>query len=153
MNGEAPVIDWEFLRKKRITVATLVMFSAAAWYAIDASARWHVRTFVTIPTALAATQSVTMQIETNAELLRDQGDKLDDHITEFRLQNAIEKVDLFEERLYFLERDTNERGQTPDSDIRKKDLENDLKHAIEYRDCLLNERPNCEILKRYHNER
>ena len=134
-------MDWDILKKKHVSIGLLITLAMAGWWLLGQSNAWHQATFVTRAEAAQSSEKISGQLDQNQRILTD-------HIAEFRIKNALDRVDDLEMKLYYLDRDEEERGVTGSSAERRRDYTNELGNAEAYRDCLLNNRPNCEHLAR-----
>lgn len=79
---------------------------------------------------------------------------LEAHIADFHqlskninLNSAVDLYNSAEQTLYLHKLDESRNGETPRSIQRRHELERFRDAALEYRDCVINERKNCEALR------
>ncbi len=134
-------IDWETIKKQKISIGTLIIVGGFLLWAYGPAKGWLSNNFVSKAQAAETSLIITRQLDTIEKTQTD-------HITEYRIDRALEGVSRFENKLYYMERDLKETGQDPEANQRWQDLSTDLQRAEQYRDCLLLNRPNCEHLNR-----
>lgn len=134
-------MDWETLKKKRLSLGLLFILLAAAWYGLEWSDTWHRATFITKVEASDQIQGVSEKVEENTKVLTQVQ-------TEIRFNSAMNSLDSLETKLYYAQRDQTERGATSGSQGRIREISKELKDAEDYLGCLVDDKPNCHLLDR-----
>ena len=126
---------WGRLKDERIPVGVAVGVIAFAFYAYG----WATDNFVTTAKAATEMSKLSGQVGQIQQ-------SVDDHIKEYRIGEAIKDVEDLEARLYHVQLHEDSAGASATTRARTKELQERLRKAQIYRDCLLNDRPNCQHL-------
>ena len=119
-----PVIPWEIIASHKVTLGTVIVCVLIFIWIGD--------TFVTKTEAADYNSQVTAQISDNTTLLTAL-------TKEIRVGAAYDRVDTLEVKVYAMRRDDADPALLEDEEKR-------LGRATAYRDCLLDNKPNCELL-------
>ncbi len=134
------IIDAEMLKSTPISIGLLISVVPLVLWAFSVSRAWHFDNFITIAEAEEHSMKVEAEVKQTQRILED-------HIEEFRIARAQDRVDQLEQKLYFLLRDQEKDGQTPASQARIAELRHELQDTEVYLDCLIQGRPNCKHLE------
>lgn len=126
---------WGRLKDERISVGVLVGAVAFSFYAYG----WATDNFVTTAKAATEMNKLTSQVGQIQQ-------SVDEHIKEYRIGEAIKDVEDLEAQIYHVRLHEDSAGESPSTRARKAELNERLRKAMIYRDCLLNDRPNCQHL-------
>ena len=92
------------------------------------------------------------EAEENVQTLKEKVDeldgKIDNHVKEYRIKTALQEIEKVETELVQLQLFESIGGDHANIDARKEVLEDRLRHAQEYRNCVMTNGPNCEHLAR-----
>lgn len=125
---------------------TIAIIVVVAFTIYQASRNWHYATFFTVA---QAEQHQKTPHQSAIDIGEKLNNKLDGHIDEFRLYTAIQAADAAEDALYYHQSEMNHSGDAPGGRERTRELERRKRHAFEYKECLINNKPNCEQLLKH----
>jgi len=130
-----PPIDlsWDKVKKQGISIGTIVTAIAAYGYMFY----WLDANFV----SEVQGDHIKEKVEDNRMLITE-------HITEFRIANALGSVRQLENAAYQIMKEEERNGSSTALEARKKQVDDDLTIAKEYKTCIINNRPNCVYLKK-----
>lgn len=133
------IIDTEMLKSTPISIGLLISVVPIFLWMASVSRSWHFDNFVTIAQAADHAKKVEEEVKQTQRILED-------HIDEFRIARAQDRIDQLENKLYFLLRD-QENDETPRSRERIAEVRHELEDTEAYLDCLIDARPNCKHLE------
>lgn len=133
------VIDAETLKSTPVSIGLLILIVPGLLWIWSESRAWHYSEFVTRVEADQHSDNVTGAQE---ELQKT----LDEHIVEFRISRAQDRISALESQLYFLERDQKDRP-TDRGEDRIRAVRHELEENQIYLDCLIGSLPNCQHLE------
>jgi len=131
-----------------LSLGALSTVMLSLWGGLQVSKDWHYETFVSTAKASENTRVIEEKISEVKEIAETNAAHLDQHITEFRVANAIAMYDRAEEKMesYGLS-----RGIEPSNEVTHDEHYNDLvrrkEQAEKYLNCLLAKNENCERLR------
>lgn len=134
-------IDWDTIKQKKISIGTALIVLFAVLWELSPETSWHHATFLSRIEA----SEVNAKIITSLENLER---KQTNHLKEYSVDRALEKVSRLEDQLFYVERDLAAQEQTFETNKRWNEINTDLRHAEEYKECLVRERINCHLLDR-----
>jgi hypothetical protein len=123
------------VRNQKVSIGIIAGVLFLAWN----SWQWAFETFSTKAEAAENVHKLESMLQSNNNLLQD-------HIDEYRIGEAIKDVESIEGDLWHLKMHESQAGETAETRALKAEMEKKLDHAIEYRNCLMNQRPNCKHL-------
>ena len=123
-----PVINWNFLESQKITIGTVIVCGLAFLWLRG----WMGDTFFTRVEAAEHNRQVTAEISDNTEMLGAL-------TKEIRVNAAYGWVGTLEAKVYAMKRDGV-------GDELLEAEKSRLGRATDYRDCLMDNAPNCELL-------
>lgn len=124
---------WSEIKNQRVPIGLVVVLLAAVLWARD----WQMGMFVT----RAEAQEQYAEAQKQHAIFSG-------YALENRVRWAIFDADRYDQQLWELIRDEKATGETPASQQRIREVESRLKKAVAYRDCLLKNEPNCELLNK-----
>ena len=124
------VITWDKVKQQQLSIGVLIVLGAAViWFYT-----WLGATFVTKVEASEYNTQISAQVAGNTRLLNDL-------TTEFHITAALQQVEALDAKL--------DRKKAAGVDTETlKELGKDLANAVEYKNCLMDNKPNCALLKR-----
>jgi hypothetical protein len=134
------IIDAETLKATPVSIGLMLTIIPALVWAWTVSRDWHYETFATLQAAEANARSVTQEVQETQKILED-------HIVEFRIARAQDRLDELENTLFFLERDRQAQGESELLLQRIDQVRHEIEETQEYLDCLISVRPNCKHLE------
>ncbi len=134
------IIDAETLKSTPISIGLLISVIPILLWAASVSRTWHFDNFVTIAQAEEHSKKVEDEVKQTQRILED-------HIDEFRIARAQDRIDQLENKLYFLLRDQEKDGETARSRERIAEVRHELQDTEAYLDCMIQARPNCKHLE------
>ena len=143
----ASPINLETIKNSKVTMPLVWVFVLfiAGWKGPDVLNEYLDNVFFTLAQADEHTAAVTKQIKSIGAAQVQSASQLNSHITEFRLMAAVQAVRAYQEDL------AKHRATTNNGNgwiVRETALENKVELAKEYKNCILNDRPNCDLLQR-----
>lgn len=145
----------------KATGSTLLFFGAVIYFGVQWGHTVIDFTFMTDADAAGTTAELRQemsvmvkQISKNGEANRENGKLFSQHITEFKkfsktiqLSDAVDLYRLANNQVYQHAMNESRDGVTAISEHRGSELIQYREAAKEYRDCVINERKNCEVLR------
>lgn len=138
MGNEKETIHIPDFRKAIIQVGggTIFMVAVFFWAVSGWIRTWH---FDTFPSRTEFIQALA-EIKTNEQTVQAL-------TLELRLGNAISRVDTLKSSIFLAEQQAKNFGTSAEMDRDRAELLRALERAEAYRNCLINSRPNCELLR------
>ena len=128
-----------------LSIGTFSAILLSLWGGLQISSAWHFDTFVGKAQAKQDQQVLEASVQEVKEIAGDNADKIDEHIVEFRIANAMNICDRAMDRVETYER--SHPGIQDDHDEHYDNLLRKQKQANEYMDCLLEEKTKCDRLR------
>lgn len=133
-----PGICWAIIKDQKISIGALVIALFAVYYLYG----WLGANFVTKVEAAQYNHQVTEKVEEVTAQLAGNTQILNDLVKTVEVGGAFDWVESSDAKVYRME-----NGGA--SAMTLRDAKKELTRATKYRDCLLNNQPNCKLLKRY----
>lgn len=134
--GTAIEQGWSYVKDKDVSLGLLVVCG------IILAFTWLYANEVFIPRAEAEENVKTLQ-----QAVEQLAEKQDTHIKDWRIRTAVESVERIETEMWHLKEHEMLAGESMATEDRERYLKAKLGHAKEYKDCVINNRPNCEHLR------
>ena len=109
-----------------------IMFRAYGWMDVE---------FIRRTQAQDATEAIQKSVDSMSQMLKG-------HISDYTIGEAVKEVEQLEGDLWYLKLTASYSGETEETVTLERELRERLRHAVSYRDCLLDNRPNCKHLTR-----
>jgi len=133
--GDMTAEEWSKLKDQKVSIGLVSIVAALLWQVYG----WADTTFVTRLQADEKITSLQASVERTNQLLVQ-------YIGDESIRDAKERVRELEVELYHLDVHMEAHGSTPKTELRRTQVNGELRVMKEYRDCLLRNGPNCKHL-------
>lgn len=133
--GDMTAQEWEKLKEQKISLGLVFLLAVVLWKGYG----WADNTFITRLQADERITSLQTSVEKTNKLLVQ-------YISDESIRDAKERVRELETELYHLDVHEEQAGVTPKTELRRSQIDGELRIAKSYRDCLMRNGPNCKHL-------
>lgn len=124
------------IKDEKVSIGVVIAVAVLAYYAHG----WVFETFVTKANAQENVAGVQKTLD-------DVQHTLNSFVQNYEIREAKKNVETIEATMFHMQQHVAEHGNTPETEAKISSLQRRLDNAVKYRDCLLNDHPNCEHLK------